>query len=271
MSGLAHWELQFLQRLITDPQWAHQRAGRAALLQSLASAIVKEREPAKIEVMLSIAANQQSEQTWRRRSLLDGIAANVANRPVRLISFDAEPAAFAALANLGDPHTREQSAKIKTLFAWPGHQSDRVEAQLVEARALTAAEEVSISEGKGLYQQLCAGCHGLFGQGIAPMAPPLQSSEWVLGSENRLVRIVLQGVSGPITVNGATYAPPRILPEMPGLAVLDDSQLASVVSFIRRAWEHGAEPIAASQVARIRQETQERIMPWREEELLQIE
>ena len=103
------------------------------------------------------------------------------------------------------------------------------------------------------------------------MAPPLLNSEWVLGSENRLIRIILHGVSGPIPVNGATYAPPYVLPEMPGLAVLDDAQIASVSSFIRRAWAHGAEPIAASYVATVRQETQERKIPWTVEELLQIE
>ena len=102
------------------------------------------------------------------------------------------------------------------------------------------------------------------------MAPPLVNSEWVLGSDSRLIRIALHGVGGPIKVNGTAYQPPDILPEMPALAVLEDAQIASILSYVRREWGHEAAPVSPARVAAIRNETSNRELPWNEEELLKI-
>jgi mono/diheme cytochrome c family protein len=269
VSGLQGRELTFLQLLLNDPQWAQPRPGRSSLLQALASAVIKERDPARIDALLSLAASQGAEHAWRTRGLLSGIAANLPAQPNRLVSLPSAPAAFETLAKSADAPTREQSTQIKTLFAWPGHQSDQA-AKVSAARPLTAAENTLIAQGGALFQQLCSGCHGLAGQGIAPMAPPLANSDWVTGPENRLIRIVLQGASGPIRVNGTTYQPPNILPEMPGLGALDDTQIAAVLSFIRRSWGHEAAPISPTQVAAARTETREQTRPWTEAQLLEI-
>ena len=271
LCGLANWELQFLEGLLRDPQWMNPRAGCASLLQSLASAIIKERDHGKIEVLLELAASQPENQSWRRRSLLDGVVANIGNRPMRLISFPAEPAALASMRNSDDAQTRKQSERSEALFAWPGHQLDKATAEMSKARTLTTAEVASINEGKVLFQQLCAGCHGIEGQGIAPMAPPLANSEWVLGPIERLVRIILHGVTGPIEVNGMRYAPPHILPEMPGLEMLPDVQIASVSSYLRRAWGHQGDPITEGDVVAIRLKTGAQKTPWTAAQLLKIE
>ena len=80
----------------------------------------------------------------------------------------------------------------------------------------------------------------------------------------------LQGVAGPIKVNGTLYEPPNVLPEMPGLAGIDDAELAAVLSYVRRAWSHGVELITPEAVATVRKETQAQRIPWTEEQLLQI-
>jgi mono/diheme cytochrome c family protein len=235
----------------------------------LASAVIKERDPHNIDALLSLAASQELGEAWQRDALFNGIAANVSEKPVKLIAFSSEPEAFQKFAKSNDARTRETAERIKVLFTWPGHQSDFA-SKARTARSLTLAEEASIAEGKNLYQQLCAGCHGLLGQGMVPMAPPLANSEWVLGSEERLVRIVLHGVAGPIHVNGSIHRPPNILPEMPGLGMLDDAQIASVLSYVRRAWDHDAEVISAAQIAIVREQTKTRKTPWTEEQLLEI-
>ena len=124
--------------------------------------------------------------------------------------------------------------------------------------------------GKPLFEQFCAACHGISGAGMAPLAPPLTNSNWLRGPEGRLIRIVLNGLEGPIQVNGTNYAPPAIMPEMASLAALDDEQIASILSFLRRDWGRGAGPVSAAQVARIRSETANRETPWTERELSQI-
>jgi mono/diheme cytochrome c family protein len=269
MSGLQNQELEFLKLLFADPEWAEQRAGRSALLHALANAVINERDPGRIDALLTLAANQGTEAVWRRHGLLAGIAMNVGSKPAHLIALPGPPTAFEALAKLDDANVRESTERIKSLFTWPGHQADIVSPER-SARSLTAAEEASIADGKNLYQQLCAGCHGLVGQGTVPMAPPLVNSDWVLGSEERLIRIVLQGAAGPIHVNGTAYRPPNILPEMPGLAMLEDTQIASVLSYIRRAWDHAAEPISAAQISNVREKTKTQKTPWTEAQLLEI-
>lgn len=139
------------------------------------------------------------------------------------------------------------------------------------ARVLTQAEAARVATGATVYQTICAACHGQNGQGVVPSAPPLASSEWVTGPENRLIRLILQGVAGPITVNGTTYQPPTILPEMPGLAAgLNDDQIAAVLSYIRNSWGHNATPLTPAQIATVRGETSAFTRPWAPAALLDI-
>jgi len=144
-------------------------------------------------------------------------------------------------------------------------------ADAAEVRELTAAERTLVADGRRLYDQVCAGCHGVDGAGLRPMAPALAGSDWVLGSERRLTRLVLRGVAGPITINGVTHGPPDILPEMPGLAALEDGQIAAILSYLRRAWGHGAEPVTVATVTAERAETAARTTAYPAAELLTVE
>jgi mono/diheme cytochrome c family protein len=87
----------------------------------------------------------------------------------------------------------------------------------------------------------------------------------VLGSEQRLIRIVLHGVSGPIKVKGASYSL-----DMPAMGVFDDEQTAAILTYIRREWENGAPPVEPSTVRHIRALEARRTDAWRQEELLKI-
>jgi mono/diheme cytochrome c family protein len=97
------------------------------------------------------------------------------------------------------------------------------------------------------------------------LAPPLADSEWVLGSEQRLARIILNGVTGPVQVNGRTY---RL--DMPGLGFFTDDQVAAILTYIRREWEHTATPVEPGTIKAIREATRTRTEGWREEELKAI-
>jgi mono/diheme cytochrome c family protein len=135
---------------------------------------------------------------------------------------------------------------------------------------LTASEKSIIAEGRELYQQVCAGCHGVHGEGVRPVAPPLDNSEWVTESADRLIRIALHGVQGAMHVDGKLYQPPEVLPEMLPLDVLDDIQLAAILSYVRNDWGHVASPISVDQIQSVRNETKSRALPWTETELLKI-
>ncbi len=104
---------------------------------------------------------------------------------------------------------------------------------------------------------LCLGCHQIDGQGVPGTTPPLAGSQWVTGDPDRLARIVLDGLQGPIEVRGVVYDQ-----LMPGWRVLDDERLAAVLSYTRGAWENDAPPVDAALVAQVRERTQDRRQPW---------
>ena len=88
---------------------------------------------------------------------------------------------------------------------------------------------------------------------MARLATPLRNSRWVLGREDLLVRIVLNGLKGELL--------------MPAMGTLDDQQLAAILTYVRRAWGHEAGPISPETVARVRAASQGRKAPWTVNEL----
>jgi mono/diheme cytochrome c family protein len=122
------------------------------------------------------------------------------------------------------------------------------------------------SKGQAIFQRICAACHQQEGAGKEGVAPPLAGSEWVkaTGGE-RLVRIVLNGLNGPIQVQGKTWN----LAMPPLRENLDDEQITVVLNFIRSQWAgEGAAAIKADVAAAAR--LQPHSNPETSEELLRI-
>jgi mono/diheme cytochrome c family protein len=90
----------------------------------------------------------------------------------------------------------------------------------------------------------------------------LADSEWVLGSPERLARIVLQGAEGPISAAGVAYDS-----SMPSWAAFNDDQIASLLTYIRRSWENTAPPVAPAFITALRARTAQRQRPWTVPEL----
>jgi mono/diheme cytochrome c family protein len=85
----------------------------------------------------------------------------------------------------------------------------------------------------------------------------------VLGKPDVLSRVIIHGLSGPIKVSGQTWNL-----EMPPLgAALNDEQIAGVLTYIRREWEHNGSPITAAEVAKIRTQYKDRTKSWTMDEL----
>lgn len=132
------------------------------------------------------------------------------------------------------------------------------------AVAETKATVDPIAEGKTLYAT-CVACHQGAGQGVPGVFPPLAGSEWVVGSEERAIRILLHGLSGPVNVAGATYN--GAMPSFgPGGFGWSDDKIAHVLSYVRQSWGNSAPVIAATKVTEIRTKEGQR-KPWTEAEL----
>ena len=99
----------------------------------------------------------------------------------------------------------------------------------------------SIERGKTVYETYCQSCHMEDGKGMEAVFPPLAKSP-NLADKNRLLKIIVQGMRGPIKVNNVNYDG-----EMPG-TVLTDEQAADVANYIRNSWGNKAAPILPAQV-----------------------
>ena len=84
----------------------------------------------------------------------------------------------------------------------------------------------------------------------------------MLGPPDRSIRIILNGLTGPITVGGVTW---RL--EMPPLGALPDETIAAILTYIRREWEHTAGAVETASVTKIREQEKGRMMMWTELEL----
>jgi mono/diheme cytochrome c family protein len=120
--------------------------------------------------------------------------------------------------------------------------------------------------GKRLFTRYCAPCHQVTGQGMPSVFPPLVDTEWVLGSEQRLIRIVLHGLEGEIEVNGASFV--GAMPAFgPSSLNWSDEQIAAVLSYIRQGWGNAADSVAPETVAAVKAETAARTTAWTATEL----
>ena len=118
----------------------------------------------------------------------------------------------------------------------------------------------SFIRGEKLYSTTaaCIGCHGQDGAGLANLGPQLDGSDWVIGSESRLVKILIHGLTGPIMINGKSFTP---LAFMPGLGVnptIKNSDIADISTFIRANWNNRAAQVTEATVTRVRKETSNR-------------
>ena len=135
--------------------------------------------------------------------------------------------------------------------------------KLEEIRRRNALLADSIVRGKAIYTTLCVTCHGPDGKGRPSvdakglmLAPPLAGSPRVRGHRERLTRILLNGLIGP--VDEKTYAGGLMLP----MGGNSDQWIADVATFIRNSWGNQAPLIEADDVGRVRTASSKRVAPW---------
>ncbi|MES2524219.1 MAG: cytochrome c [Gemmatimonadota bacterium] len=94
-----------------------------------------------------------------------------------------------------------------------------------------------VATGQAIYQRHCVSCHQSSGRGVPGAFPPLVGSEWVTGAPEPLIRILLHGLQGPITVAGADYN--GVMPAWQ--EVLQDAEIAALATYLRQ-WEGNDAP-----------------------------
>ena len=131
------------------------------------------------------------------------------------------------------------------------------------AAPVPAAPPASAKSGAEIFAVTCASCHQANGEGVPDRYPPLAGSEWVSGDADRMLRIVLHGLTGEIEVEGEMFS--GLMPAWgPNLK---DPQVAAVVSYVRDRFGNGAKPVTVADVARVRKATKARKEPYTAKEV----
>lgn len=107
-----------------------------------------------------------------------------------------------------------------------------------------------LEAGRALYLQHCFICHQLNGQGLPGVYPPLAGSDYLRADRERAVRVVVEGLRGPIEVNGKQFD--GFMPPV----VLDDAPVARVLNYVGQSWGNSLEPFTAEFVKEARAKTQ---------------
>jgi mono/diheme cytochrome c family protein len=132
---------------------------------------------------------------------------------------------------------------------WPGRP-----APVPTAAPLTAEERARQTAGAEIYKNICIGCHMEDGRGRENLGANLVTSTYVASADpTAAIRVLLSGKEGPIGL-------------MPPVAMTDE-QIASALTYVRRAWGNTAPAVDPLNVMEIRGLTRDRNRPWTDAEL----
>ncbi|MCM4167224.1 hypothetical protein KCTC52924_02804 [Arenibacter antarcticus] len=142
------------------------------------------------------------------------------------------------------------------------------EANKINTQLKGKEREVYI-KGAAIYARegFCITCHQPNGKGLESSGfPPLAGSHWVTGSEDRLIKLTINGMMGPIEVLGKTY--PGQVPMTPFGGMLNDDEIAAVLTYVRNTFGNKASVIDPAKVKQVREEIKDKKGFYTAEELL---
>jgi nitrite reductase (NO-forming) len=157
--------------------------------------------------------------------------------------------ALAILEVSGGPRTEIYSGKQ----ADESYLSDKVGdlapvAAAAEAKAAgKLTKEQQIAAGAVLFKGTCSVCHQDNGEGLPNVFPPLAKSDYLLKDPKHAVEVVLNGLSGPVKVNGATFNS-----VMPPMSQLNDDEVANILTYVLNTWGNDGGAISKEQVQAVR-------------------
>ena len=135
-------------------------------------------------------------------------------------------------------------------------------APAASSNVFVKASDEQMKRGAAVYARTCIACHQPTGLGLPPVFPPLANAPIVAGNPELPVKFILQGLMGPITVNGMTYNS-----MMPPVAGVSDADIADVLTYVRQSFGNKANAVTADQVKAIRAANAARTAPWTTAEL----
>lgn len=107
-----------------------------------------------------------------------------------------------------------------------------------------------MEDGKKTFNSICAACHRPDGTGMVGMFPPVAKSDYLMADKKRSIAVVIQGLKGPVEVNGKKYN--QVMPPLPQLT---DEQVANVLSYVRNSFGNKGGAVTVDEVKEVRAST----------------
>jgi mono/diheme cytochrome c family protein/glucose/arabinose dehydrogenase len=163
-----------------------------------------------------------------------------------------EPVALSGLAS-GADDIGQRVTRLLARVSWPGKPGDAA-----PIPPLSREDQQRFDAGHEIYRNICQACHQPDGRGQDKLAPSLLGSTLALAPAGIPARILLNGKEGAFGL-------------MPPIgSTLDDEQLASVLTYVRREWGQAGTPVDSESVKAARAATAGRTRPWTDDELLAL-
>ena len=146
-----------------------------------------------------------------------------AGRAAASLRLNREPVALTSLGTATDLEKRVSRMLVRV--SWPGKAGEAA-----AVAPLTAEQQQRFERGRDLYRNFCQACHQPDGRGQDKLAPTLIDSTLALAAPEVPVRVLLHGKEGAIGL-------------MPPIgSTLNDDQIASVLTYVRREWGQAGSP-----------------------------
>lgn len=251
-------ELPLLEALQERGLWTAVWEQQTEFVQSLVAQGFRA-EPASVWQLLDYVQGLPLTKRWLQVAILDGLFDVTRDSKFERVELRSEHSIFVTQ----DEGLWPAIARARAAVTWSG---DNL---AVDLKPLSPPQQQASQQGAEYFLARCASCHGVDGQGITGLAPPLVGSAWVTGSSERLLRIVLHGLRGPIEVLGIEWD--AVMPGHAGLEEFDDTVASGLLTYLHRSWGHTGRAIDPDFVALIRKQTSGRSSLWTVPELMALE
>ena len=274
-NAVMQWSQDKEERLQLEALWVTWGAGR--LNQTLLKKLLSSSDHRIRAAAMNVFRFHHSSVPEAKEILLDAAA-----DPHERVSMTAVVTASYLPRKLGleilaKAEQRETNATYEQTYAYTREvlnkkpaESEVKERKIAAPSHLSAKHKKLFIQGSEIYAREghCITCHQGNGGGLPDSGfPPLGGTRWVTGDSDRLVKLTLKGLMGPIEVLGKKY--PGQVPMTPFEHMLNDEEIASVLTFVRNSFGNKSPAIEVEQVSAIRSEVKDFVGLYSPEQLLQ--
>ena len=224
-------------------------------LTSIANQMITEKSERTNNLLMEFATKQSVQHPWQSQVVVDAFLSKQKDAQLRL---SRKPSNYQALFTSERSELYDSVLQLNELLWWKGRPGVQ---EFIPKRVNQSVANL-ITRGKKIYN-VCKTCHQVDGMGLPPSYPSLVDSVFVLDDDGTFIKIMLHGLTGPISVNGQQFDD-----TMPPAPIRNDYDLAAVMTYVRQAWGNDSDAITPADVKAMRENTKKRKSMWTAEELV---